>query len=331
MIIGTSLRFFFPSGPQTLGIYQIIARTAPPGAFLERPMGSFDPVEQAENLVALAAAARRANLWCLLVGDNHSAPPVFGRMFQPVPTIARLSAETGTMSIGMVLLAPFYHPLLLAEQIATISAFVDAPIIITFASGGSERAFEAFGYTMKSRGVRTEEIVPAVRALLAGETVTAAGRSFDLVNATISPLPRHPVQILIAGTNETTVERAGRIGDGWLTAQNATDAELAQQLDVYRRTAERHGRVPLPVLRRDIHLAASDREARAHIDPILAEGYRGLDYERLLVGSPDTIVKRLRTYESMGFDHVLVRHITGDHDAIIASFGLLADVATTVG
>ena len=331
MKVGTSLRFFFPSGPQTLAIYQNIAKAAPPGAFLERPMGSFDPVAQAENLVALAAATRRANLWCLLVGDNHSAPPIFGRVFQPVPTIARLSAETGRMPIGMVLLAPFYHPLLLAEQIATISAFVDAPIIITFASGGSERAFDAFGYTMRSRGVRTEEIVPIVRALLAGETVTAIGRSFELVNATISPLPRHPVQILIAGTNETTVERAGRIGDGWLSAQNATDTELAQQLDLYRRTSELHGRPTLPVLRRDIHIAATDDEAIAHIDPILAEGYRGLDYERLLVGSPDTIVKRLRSYESMGFDHVLVRHITGDHNAILASLDLLGTVANSIG
>jgi hypothetical protein len=41
-----------------------------------------------------------------------------------VPTIARLSAVTGSMAIEMVLLAPFYHPLLLAEQIGTLGAFV---------------------------------------------------------------------------------------------------------------------------------------------------------------------------------------------------------------
>jgi len=86
----------------------------------------------------------------------------------------------------------------------------------------------------------------------------------------------------------------------------------------------------LPVLRRDIHLASTDAAARAHVDPILAQGYRGLDYDRLLVGSPDTIADRLRRYESMGFGHVLVRHITGDHGAMISSFELLADVVTAV-
>lgn len=330
MKIGTSLRFLFPAGPHTVGIYQSLAAAAPPGAFLERPMGAFDVAEQAANLVEVAAAALRAGLWCLLVGDNHAIPPVYAHMFQPVPTIARLSAETGSMSVGMVLLAPFYHPLLLAEQVATLGAFVDAPIVVTFAAGGVARAFEAFGYTLGSRGGRTEEMVPVVRALLAGETVTARGRSFSVEGATISPTPRHPAEIWIAGTNGITVERAGRLGDAWLTAQNATDAELAAQLDLYRRTAAEHGRRVRPVLRRDIHLAETDADARAHVDPILADGYRGLGYERLLVGSPDNVIGQLRRYESMGFDHVLVRHITGDHRAMVASFDLLGNVVAAL-
>lgn len=330
MKIGTSLRFLFPAGPHTVGIYQSLVAASPPGAFLERPMGAFDAAEQASNLIEAAAAAQRAGLWCLLVGDNHAIPPVYAHMFQPIPTIGRLSAETGSMSVGVVLLAPFYHPLLLAEQLATLGAFVDAPVVVTFAAGGVARAFEAFGYTLGSRGARTEEMVPVVRALLAGETVTARGRSFSVEGATISPPPRHPPEIWIAGTNDITVERAGRLGDGWLTAQNATDEELAAQLDLYRRTAVANGRRVQPVLRRDIHVAETDADARAHVDPILADGYRGLGYERLLVGSPDTVAAQLRRYESMGFGHVLVRHITGDHRAMLDSFDLLRHVVTAL-
>ena len=162
MKVGTSLRFLFPAGPQTMGIYQSIVASLPPGAFIERPMGADDVVQQADNLVEVARAARAANLWGLLVGDNHAIPAQYANMFQPVPTIARLSAETGPMMVGMVLLAPFYHPLLLAEQIGTLSAFVDVPIVVTFASGGSAHAFEAFGYRLASRGRRSEEMIPDV-------------------------------------------------------------------------------------------------------------------------------------------------------------------------
>ena len=330
MKVGTSLRFMFPAGPQTLSMYQAMAAAAPPDSFTDRPMGAFDVVEQAACLIELARAARAANLWGLLVGDNHAMPPEYANVFQPVPTIARLSAETGSMTVGTVLLAPFYHPLLLAEQVATLSAFVDAPMVVTFASGGARHAFDRFGYSMASRGIRSEETIPVVRGLLAGDVVTATGRSFEVTAATISPLPRRPVEIWIAGTNDITVERAGRLGDGWLSAQNATDEVLVEQLDLYRRTADNYGRPYRPVLRRDVHVAATDAEALAHVDPILEQGYRGVDHQRLLVGSPDTIIARLRHYESLGFDHVMVRHITGDHQAMLTSFELLGEVVAAV-
>jgi alkanesulfonate monooxygenase SsuD/methylene tetrahydromethanopterin reductase-like flavin-dependent oxidoreductase (luciferase family) len=330
MKVGTSLRFLFPAGPQTLAIYQAITAALPPGAFTDRPMGDDDVGRQAQNLVEIARAAQTANMWCLLVGDNHAIPPQYANMFQPVPTIARLSADTGPMMLGMVLLAPFYHPLLLAEQVGTLSAFVDAPLVITFASGGSAHAFDRFGYRIGSRGPRSEEMIPVVRALLAGDVVTAAGRSFEVVEGVISPLPRRDVEIWIAGTNDITVERAGRLGDGWLTAQNAADDLLVEQLELYRRTTQEHGRPFRPVLRRDVHVAETEAEASAHVEPILEQGYRGLDLSRLLVGSPDTVASRLRSYESMGFEHVMVRQVTGDHAAMMRSFELLGEVVPAV-
>jgi alkanesulfonate monooxygenase SsuD/methylene tetrahydromethanopterin reductase-like flavin-dependent oxidoreductase (luciferase family) len=330
MKVGTSLRFLFPAGPQTLPMYQAITSALPPGAFTDRPMGDDDVGRQAQNLIEIARGARAANLWGLLVGDNHAVPPQYANVFQPVPTIARLSAETGAMHLGMVLLAPFYQPLLLAEQVATLSAFADVPFVITFASGGSAHAFDRFGYSIGSRGPRSEEMIPVVRDLLAGKVVTATGRSFDVIEGVISPLPRRGVEMWIAGTNDITVERAGRLGDGWLTAQNATDHDLVAQLDLYRRTADEHGRPSRPVLRRDVHVAQTDAEARAHIEPILEQGYRGVDFSRLLVGSPSTVATRLRSYESMGFDHAMVRHVTGDHAAMLRSFELLGEVVRAV-
>ena len=87
-----------------------------------------------------------------------------------------------------------------------------------------------------------------------------------------------------------------------------------------------HGR---PLQMTDLHGDQISRLA-AHVDPILEQGYRGVDYDRLLVGSPETVVGRLRHYKSMGFEHVMVRHITGDHDAMIRSFELLGDVVAAV-
>jgi alkanesulfonate monooxygenase SsuD/methylene tetrahydromethanopterin reductase-like flavin-dependent oxidoreductase (luciferase family) len=320
MRLGTSLRFMFPTSPETLPTFQRTLAAAPPGTFLERPMGAFDTGEQGRNLLEVAAAARSAGLDGLLWGDNHAMSPAYASVFQPIPTLARITAVTGDMPVGFVLLAPFYHPLLLAEQVGTICAFTEAPFILTFALGGNARAFQAYGMDLRTRVGRLEELVPLVRRLLAGERETHQGRYYTLNSATIAPLPRQPVSIWIAGTVGASVERAGRLGDGWLTAQNASPDQLRAQLELYLESAARHGRPALPVLRRDVYVGESDAEAREVVDAILAEGYRGAGYEALLVGGPESIVQQLREYRAMGFEYVMVRHIVGDHRLMLRSF-----------
>lgn len=320
MKLGTSLRFLFPTSPATHERFRRMLASMPKGAFIERPMGAYSPEEQARNLMEVAAAARAAGLDALLTGDSHAAHPGYAAAFSPLPTIARLMSVTGDMPIGVVLLAPFYHPMLLAEQIGTLAAFAGGPLILTFVLGGRPPQFQAFGMEERSRVGRLEETLTVVRALLEGERVTHRGRYYTLEDASISPLPRVPVEIWLGGTVSTAAERAGRLGDAWLTGQNATDADLVSQLDRYREAAIRSGRSPRPVLRRDIYVGESDDEALSVVGAILAEGYRGSGLDQLLVGSAATVVEALRRYRDMGFGFVMVRHIVGDHQLMLRSF-----------
>ena len=331
MKLGTSLRFLFPASPQTHVTFRQMLHNAPPGSFIERPMGAYDTEEQGRNLLEVAAAAHAAGLDGLLTGDSHAGSPAYASNFQPLPTIARLMAVTGAMPVGMVLLAPFYHPVLLAEQIGTLAAFAQGPLIVTLANGGRPAQFQAFGMELRSRARRLEEMATVLRALLAGERVTFAGRYYQLDGVTISPLPRVPVSIWLAGTVPAAAARAGRLGDGWLTGQNASRAELIEQLAIYQEAATRAGRPPRPVLRRDIYVGATDAEAVAVVGAILAEGYRGTGMDQLLVGSAETVVQQLAEYRALGFAEVMVRHIVGDHTQMLASFARIgADVMPAI-
>jgi len=320
MKLGTSLRFLFPTSPQTHEAFRRALASAPPGSFIERPMGAYDTAEQAHNWLEVAAAAHGAGLDGLLVGDNHAVPASYANCFSPVPSLARLMAVTGDMPVGMVLLAPFYEPVVLAEQIGTLAAFAQGPLIVTLALGGRAQTFAAFGREQKSRVGRLEELAAILRPLLAGERVTFHGRYNTVEGAQVSPLPRAPVALWIAGTVRAAAERAGRLGDGWLTGQNASATDLQEQLDTYLEAAARAGRKAVAVLRRDIFVGDSDAEATAVVDPILAEGYRGTGRDTLLVGGPATVVQQLREYRTLGFEHVMVRHITGDHTRMLESF-----------
>src|SRR5215475_11803488 len=285
MKLGTSLRFLYPTGPQTYERFKEVLASLPPGGFVERPMGAFDTAEQSRNVLEIAAAAREAGLDSLLFGDNHAIPSAYANCFSPVPTVARLMAVTGSMPVGMVLLAPFYQPIVLAEQIGTLAAFAQAPLIITLANGGRTQTFDAFGIAMTSRARRLEELAVVLRALLAGERVTFHGRYLTLDGVSVSPRPRVPVEIWLAGTVPAAAERARR---------------------------------PVrAVLRRDIFVATSNAAAHAEVDKVLAEGYRGTGKAELLVGNPDAVIERLRHYRRLGFEEVMARHITGDHQLML--------------
>jgi alkanesulfonate monooxygenase SsuD/methylene tetrahydromethanopterin reductase-like flavin-dependent oxidoreductase (luciferase family) len=194
---------------------------------------------------------------------------------------------------------------------------------VTLANGGRSQTFDGFGITMRSRARRLEELTRVLRGLLAGESVTFHGRYLTLEGVRISPQPCVPVELWLAGTVPAAAARAGTLGDAWLTGQNTPDEELVRQLDVYREAAAQAGRPARAVLRRDIFVAETEATAHAEVDRVLAEGYRGTSKAELVVGSPETVVERLRHYRTLGFEKVMVRHITGDHQQMLRSFALI--------
>jgi alkanesulfonate monooxygenase SsuD/methylene tetrahydromethanopterin reductase-like flavin-dependent oxidoreductase (luciferase family) len=325
MRLGTSLRFLYPTGPDTYEQFRQVLASLPPGGFTERPMGATDTRTQARNVLEIGAAAHEAGMSGLLYGDNHAIAASYANCFSPIPTIGRLMAVTGDLPLGVVLLAPFYSPVLLAEQVGTLAAFAEGPLIVVLVNGGNPGAFRAFGLDMSSRAARTEELATVLRSLLDGEPLTFHGRHLHLDEVRISPLPRVPVEIWIGGTVPTIAERAGRMADGWLSGQNVSDAASVEQLRLYQDAAARHDRPCRPVLRRDIHVADTSQAAHAEVDKILEEGYRGTGKEELLVGSAQEVTERLAHYRHLGFSELMVRHISGDHTKILRSIELIGE------
>ena len=84
------------------------------------------------------------------------------------------------------------------------------------------------------------------------------------------------------------------------------------------------------MLRRDIHVGADEAEARRVAQPVLDGGYRGMDPAATVVGSPDQVAERFAGYASMGYEHVLVRHLAEDQKEVLASFARLAKVRELV-
>lgn len=319
MLLGASLRVVYPTDSAPVD-FRRDEKNVPPGGFLDTAPEEFAPHRQAANFLHLARAIRDAGLDLLLVGDRHAAPV---NAFAPVPLIARLMAETGSTPLGCVFLAPFHHPVVLAEQLGTLAAFASGPFTAAFAVGDTEAQFAAFGMALKSRTVRTDEVVELVRRLLDGEEVTYEGRYHRLEAVRIGPLPSQPVRIWVGGRRGAAVERAGRLGDAWVSDTRTADDELLVELARYRKTATEHERPVFAVMRRNVFIAETDAEAHRSVETILETSYRGLSPELVLAGSPQTVAEKLLGYEEAGFSMAVVRHLAGDHQRIIESIDAL--------
>ena len=64
-------------------------------------------------MIERAAAARRASLDSLFIGDQHVSPTPY---YQNTPMLERLLAEWGEASAGCLFLLPLWHPVLVPSR-----------------------------------------------------------------------------------------------------------------------------------------------------------------------------------------------------------------------
>ena len=241
-------------------------------------------------MIERATAARRAGLDSLFVGDHHATA---GPYYQNVPILGRLLAEWGDAPAGCLFLLPLWNPVLVAEQVGTLAAIARGRFILQCGLGTDEAQFRAMGAELRYRPSAFEESLGIVRRLLAGETVSSSGR-FVFSGARLALRPSEPVDVWIGATAEPAIDRAARLGDGWLAAPGITPEEARTQAAYYHARCQTHGanphgrRHPAGHLRRRV---TADVEATA--GPILARGHRGFNRAALIAGTVDEVADTL--------------------------------------
>jgi len=286
-----------------------------------------DPREGARRMIDRAAAARDAGLDSLFVGDHHITGP--RAYYQNVAILGRLLAEWGDRPAGALFLLPLWHPVLLAEQVATLAAIHEGPFIMQAAVGPADEQFTGMGVNAKHRPSRFEECLTLMRKLWAGETVSSDGR-YQFTDARIGPLPPEPVEVWIGGEVESALERAARLGDGWLGAPGLTPQQSSEQAARFLHHRAAVDEPAVVAIRRDVYVGETDEEAQRVAGAIVERGYRGFDRSAVIFGSVETVADQMREYASHGFTDVIVRNLVPDQSEAIACLGRLAEVREKV-
>lgn len=276
-------------------------------------------------MVERTIAAREAGLDALYLGDHHSVATGY---FQNTPMLGRLLAEW-PRTAGTLHLVPLWHPVLLAEQVATLAAIARGRFILQVALGGGAQ-FGAMGVRLRDRVRRFETGVDIIRRLLSGEEVSTS-EPYPIEKAKISPVAPEPVTVWLAGHSDQALDRAARMADGWVGGPDLSTEHAMALADGYRIACKRHDREPgAVVVRRDVHVAGDRAEADRILTRATAAGYRGFDPAVLVVGTVTEVADKLRMLAREGFDEVEVRQIAEDQSDALASIARLAGVRQSV-
>ena len=161
-----------------------------------------------------------------------------------IPAMAAAAGATSRIRVltGIVI-APLYHPVLLAKLVATLDQISGGRLDFGIGVSGQRDTvveFEALEIPVNTRGRRTDEMLDVMKQLWTGESVSHHGRFFNFDDITLLPKPAqepHP-PIWVAGRSDAAVRRAAIDGDGWypylftvnrIRRSNQNVRELAEQ------------------------------------------------------------------------------------------------------
>ncbi len=252
----------------------------------------------------------------------------------PLPVLAGFATRTSKVLLGTdILVAPFYHPVRLAEDVAMLDVMSNGRFVLGAAIGYKPDEFALYGAGLERRGARFEEQLAIMTGLWTQESFAFKG-TYYTVEGKLEPklvTKPHP-PVWIGGWGEITLRRAATLADNWLPGPTADLGRLLdgkKQFLANRAAAGRSAPITEWPLTRDVIIADTDTQARElaerhimisyrkeyaggwkhpFIDASIATDLDALMKNRFLIGGPDQVIKALTPFVTeYGMTHLICR------------------------
>lgn len=170
------------------------------------------PADRYEAAIEMAAWAERHGGLSVSVSEHHGSPD--GYIPSPIPLLAAMAARTTSIRLMIAaLIAPFYEPLRLAEDLIVLDIVSRGRVDLIIGAGYVHEEFDLYGIAMSERPRRVTEAVRTLKAAFSGDPFEFRGRTVQL-----TPAPFRPggPSITLGGSSEAAARRAARISDAFI-------------------------------------------------------------------------------------------------------------------
>jgi len=249
----------------------------------------------------------------------------------PFVTFAALAARTRKLRFATcIFLLPLHHPVAVAEQVASLDVISNGRAILGVGLGYRDYEFEGFGLSLKDRGARANESLTAIRGAWTTGRFNFQGKHFQIADLPAVPIPvqqPHP-PIWVGGLSEPALNRAARLGDGWISDNMALLDDVATMAETYRTHCAEAGTRPFLVVPRNAGIGHTRAQVTREWFPSAAEfhlGYvkayleSGLEitdpvYLKMLAGESVTVEEFTRDRAIAGTPEDCIRQIAAWRD-----------------
>lgn len=308
-------------------------------AHMERISADQDQRKLYDEFLALCRIADEGGMHAIWTGEHHGmnftiAPNPFISLVDVARHTKKVRLGTGTV------IAPFWHPIRLAGEAAMTDIITDGRLDLGIARGAYNFEYERMlpGLDAWGAGQRMRELVPAVKALWKGD-YTHEGEfwSFPKTTSAPQPLQQDGPPIWVAARDPNSHEFAVAQGcNVQVTPLWKGEEEISLLIDTFNAACQKFSDKPRPKIMLLLHTYVADSAAdvkqaaqelnrfynyfgawfmnkreinQGLIAPLSDEDIAGHPFyspeamERdLVIGEPEAVIKRLKHYESLGYD-----------------------------
>ena len=188
--------------------------------------------------------------------------------------LAFLAPQTQTIKLATGILPIYYRtPMLTAMSAAGLATLSQGRFVLGLGVGHQPSVENVHGIPFRRPLTHMRETLVLARRLLDGESVSLAGRQFNVGNASLGgAAPSQRVPIYVAALGPRMLELTGELADGVLLNWTAS-SYLEQAVRHLRRGAEKAGRDPSEIdIAGYVRVAVSDnlQDARASLQEQIA-------------------------------------------------------------
>jgi probable F420-dependent oxidoreductase len=245
--------------------------------------------------------------------------------FDALTVLAYAAAVTTNVRLGVsVLVLPTYHPVHVAQQVATLDHLSAGRAILGVGLGRAAE-YDLFQVPTARRVTRLTESVELIKALWSGPRASYHGELYDVhdVNLGTRPIQTPHPPIWVGGQHPAAIRRAAAWSDGWMGAGGASSASLVEAVPILLAALDAAGRDPatFPISKR-VFIAVDERAevARAEVDRWFRDVYgdpTGTDRSGVF-GTPAQVLEQLEALAATGVTHLLLNPVTTDAEQVEA-------------